>query len=144
MWIVKRIQKHLAEGYEVILRKDSDGAHQVSYSRVVRIEGTHLRRTMFEATSVAETYNYEVGKYTTKWIEENYRVSFFWKGKSLSKYTPDECCTCDDRDDDDDYINEELNDDDDDDECTCCAEIPSRAIGEVSLPRNWRLKKITL
>ena len=144
MWIIKRIQKYLAEGYEVILRKDSDGAHQTSYSRVTHIEGTHLRRTMFEALSVAETYDYPVGKYTVSWIEDNDRVTFFWKGKPLdwhkvvqyeSPYQRFEWNFIDeDEDDDDDRDEDELCDNISYDECCTCP-TPSR---------NNRLKRIVL
>lgn len=144
MWIIKRIQKYLAEGYEVILRKDSDGAHQVSYSRVTRIEGTHLRRTMFEAFSVAETYDYKVGKYTVSWIEDNDRVSFFWKGKSLSPRvnSVDEDIDREDSEELEDYI----NDDDEDDCCDCCEQVPTcvRPTYNEPSPRNKRLKRIVL
>lgn len=150
MWIIKRIQKYLNEGYEVILRKDSDGAHQVSYSRVTRIEGTHLRRTMFEALSIVETYNYQVGKYTTQWIEDNDRVSFFWKGKALDwhkvvQYESPYHVIDEEEDDFQDDVDdeEECNGDYDFDEelddgnhlvnTPCC-----------SSPRHWRLKRVVL
>ena len=142
MWIIKRIQKYLDEGYEVILRKDSDGAHQVSYSRVVRIEWKSIRRTMFEALSVSETYDYKPGKYSVSALEENERVTFFWKGKLLDskpKFDPED----EDEDAfiDNDEFDDERDEEDDEDENTFGWDINESC---KSNSRHRRLKKICL
>lgn len=120
MGIIKRIKKYLAEWYTVILKKDSDGVHPKSFSRVTWIDWDTVLRTAFEATSPDGTYDLRVGRYSVEHLEENDRINFFWTGQPLSKESSrslSELLADEDEDDYDDWDDDEDSEEDDDDDC---------------------------
>ncbi len=117
MGIIKRIKKYLAEWYTVILKKDSDGVHPKSFSRVTWIDGDTVLRTAFEATSPDGTYDLRVGRYSVEHLEENDRINFFWTGLPLSKESSRSLSESQvDDDDDDDYDDRDDEDEDEDED----------------------------
>lgn len=76
---------------------------------------------MFEAESVAETYDYKPGKYSTDWVEHNERICYYGLGKRKPVAPPSKDAYINDDEDNELYYDEFDEDiEDEDTECACC------------------------